>query len=178
MAALFVMVALPALGQDMFPLAKGITWVYSARVKWGSTGTAVGGVKTLRWTSTVADSYRDRGVEAALLHGGPWDLAWYAPNLRAKDYLVVRAADTYYLVQNDARATFSEIKAGKIGDLATRLADDIWFKVPMQISDDYCAPQQEGSAPFNCSKWSACLILNDAPKRIRMNCPAVWRNVS
>jgi hypothetical protein len=138
--------------QEPFPITKGTTWTYSARVKWAGTGTQVGGVRTLRWTSSVIDSYSSGEISAALLHGGPWDLAFYSPRTRPHDYAIVRIGNTYYLVKSDARLTFSEIKSGKVGDLAARLADDLWFRTPLEIGENYCAPEQEKTAPFYC--WS------------------------
>ena len=150
--AILALLSLPALSQDMFPMSKGTTWVYLARVKWGKQGTDVGGTTTLRWTMIVVDSVRKDEISAALLHGGPWDLAWYEPGVQPLDHLVVRMADTYYLLHDDVSSTFADIKAGKTANLNEQLADDIWFKVPLQISDNFCSPQNEDNAPFNC--WS------------------------
>ena len=152
--AMFVMSVLPGIAQDMpvIPMAKGTTWVYSARVKWGDEGTAVAGVKTLRWAVTIADSIQKADIAAVLLKGGPWDLAWYDPSVKPKEHLIVRMGTTYYLLHDEAAATFADIRAGKTSDLKDRLADDIWFQVPMEISDNYCAPEAEERAPMGC--WS------------------------
>ncbi len=151
---LFALLILPAAAQEppVFPMNKGASWVYSARVKWSKGGTDVGGTKTLRWTVTIADAVQKDDIAAALLKGGPWDLAWYDPNVKPQEHLVVRIGSTYYLLHDDAAATLADIKAGKTGDLKERLADDIWFQVPMEISDSYCSPEAEEQAPMGC--WS------------------------
>lgn len=156
--------ALPTIAQELLPMAKGTTWVYLARVKWTGQGTAGGGTRTLRWTSTVADLYKHDDVEAALLHGGPWDLAWYSPAVQPKDYLILRNADAYYFIQNDARATFDGLKSGAMTDLDTKFADDIWFRLPLQVADDFCAPDQEKTSPFNC--WSVQKITTTHSFRV------------
>jgi hypothetical protein len=153
LALIFVLLgSLPLLAQDILPMSKGTTWVYSARVKWSAQGKQPGGTKTLRWAATVADSYRKGHVEAALLHGGPWDLAWYSPTTTAKDSLVVRDGATYYLVRENARDAFDRLKELTSADIEKEFAGDIWFRVPLQVSDDFCAPDQEKTAPFYC--WS------------------------
>lgn len=138
--------------EPIFPMAKGTSWVYSARVKFGKAGTDIAGTKTLRWTVTVADTFQNDDIAAALLKGGPWDLAWYDPTVKPQEHLVVRLGSTYYLLHDDAASTLAAIKAGKSGDWKERLSDDIWFQVPMEISDHYCSPEAEDSAPMNC--WS------------------------
>jgi hypothetical protein len=137
---------------SIFPMAKGTSWVYSARVKFGKAGTDVAGTRTLRWTVTVIDTIEKDDIAAALLKGGPWDLAWYEPTVKPQEHLIVRMGTTYYLLHDDAAATLAEIKAGKTGDLKDRLADDIWFQLPMAIADNYCSPEAEERAPMNC--WS------------------------
>jgi hypothetical protein len=136
----------------IFPMAKGTSWVYSARVKFGKAGTEVAGIKTLRWIVTVMDTAQKDDISAALLKGGPWDLAWYEATVKPQEHLVVRMGTSYYLLHDDAAATLAAIKAGKTGDLKERLADDIWFQLPMEISDNYCSPEAEEGAPLNC--WS------------------------
>ena len=163
LATLFAFsVAAPA--QEPFPMAKGTRWTYSARVKWDKNGSQPAGVRTLTWTSTVVDSFHGGDVSAALLHGSPWDLAFYSPGKKQGDYLVVCKEGTYYLVQSDAQLTFDEIKAGKKADPGASLADDIWFQMPMDVTDTYCAPDQEESAPFNC--WSVEKITQTHSLRI------------
>ena len=158
-----LLVALPALSQDIIPMAKGTTWVYLARVKWAGQGSDVG-TKTLRWTATITDSFHNGDIEAALLHGGPWDLAWYSPEVKPKDYLIVRIADTYYAVMDDTRETLASLKSADASELQEKLANDIWFRVPMQISDDYCAHVQEKTAPFYC--WSVEKVTTTHSLRI------------
>lgn len=163
-AAIVLLEALSCFAQDVIPMAKGTTWSYSARVKWDAQGKQASGTKTLRWTSTVADSFKNGEVEAALLHGGPWDLAWYSPAAKPKDYLIVRSGDVYYLVQDDARTVFSDLKSGAITDPDTNFAGDIWFRLPLQVADDFCAPDQEKNAPFYC--WSVQKITTTHSLRI------------
>ena len=141
-----------AVAQDMLPMSKGATWIYSARVKWEKDGTEVAGAKTLRWTVTVADSIQKGDISAALLRGGPWDLAWYDPAVKPQEHLIVRMGNTYYLLHDEAAATFADVKAGKIADLKDRLADDVWFTTPMEIADTFCPPEAEERAPMGC--WS------------------------
>lgn len=136
----------------MFPMAKGTTWTYSARVKWAGSGKQPDGVRTLTWTSTIVDSFENGDVSAALLHGGPWDLAFYSPGTKPDDYLIVRAADSYFLVQDDVRAKFAELKTASAAGVTEQFADDLWFRTPLEINDNYCAPGQEKTAPMYC--WS------------------------
>ena len=136
----------------MFPMAKGTSWVYSARVKWGNSDRAAAGTKTLRWTVTAVDAVQNDDVAAVLLKGGPWDLAWYEPNVTPQEHLIVHMGSTYYLLHDEAAETLADIKAGKTNDLKDRLADDIWFQVPMEIADNYCPPEAEERAPMGC--WS------------------------
>jgi hypothetical protein len=149
---IIVLFAFPAMAQDIIPMAKGTTWVYSARVKWGREGTEIPGTKTLRWTVSIVDFVQKGDIAAALLKGGPWDLAWYEPAVKPQDHLIVRMGTTYYLLHDDVATTLADIKAGKTSDLKDRLADDIWFQVPMEISDHYCSPEAEERAPMGC--WS------------------------
>ncbi len=142
----------PVSAQEVFPFAKGTAWVYSARVKWDADDTRVAGTKTIRWTVTIADSIQKDNIAAVLLKGGPWDLAWYDPNVKPQEHLIVRLESTYYLLHDEAAETLADIKAGKTSDLKDRLADDIWFQVPMEIADNYCSPEAEERAPMGC--WS------------------------
>lgn len=152
--AVFALLVVSGSAQDMpvIPMAKGTVWIYSARVKWDADDTKVAGSKTIRWTVTVADSIQKDNVAAVLLKGGPWDLAWYDPNVKPREHLIVRLDSTYYLLHDEAAETLADIKAGKTNDLKDRLADDIWFQVPMEIADDYCPPEAEERAPMGC--WS------------------------
>ena len=166
--ALILAVATAASAQShspVFPITKGTTWTYSARVKWDRTGAQPAGVRTLTWTSAVVDSFENGDVSAALLHGGPWDLAWYYPQqTKPDDYLVIHAGDAYYLVQDDARANFARLKKATAADIAENYADDLWFRVPLQIGDNYCAPSQEQTAPFYC--WSVEKVTNTHSLRV------------
>ncbi len=152
--AVFGLLVLPGIAQEtpIFPMAKGTAWVYSARVKWDADDSRVAGAKTIRWTVTIADSFQKDNIAAVLLKGGPWDLAWYEPNVKPQEHLIVRLDSTYYLLHDEAAETLADIKAGKTSDLKDRLADDIWFQVPMEIADTYCSPEAEERAPMGC--WS------------------------
>src|SRR5690349_20201995 len=121
LAAIIVLFAASAIAQDIIPMAKGTTWVYSARVKWGRDGTEVPGTKTLRWTVSVGDFVQKGDIAVALLKGGPWDLAWYDPAVKPQEHLIVRMGATYYLLHDDVATTLADIKAGKTGDLKDRL---------------------------------------------------------
>jgi hypothetical protein len=156
----------PAVPQEqlVFPTAKGTSWVYSARVKWAGKGTDVAGTKTLRWTVAVADSVQKDDIAAVLLKGGPWDLAWYDPKVKPREHLIVRMNSTFYLLHDEVAETLADIKAGKISDLKDRLADDIWFQVPMEIADNYCPPEAEGRAPMGC--WSVEKITTTHSLRV------------
>lgn len=138
--------------KPVFPMTKGTAWVYSARVKWDRDETRVAGSKLIRWTVTVADSVQKDDIAAVLLKGGPWDLAWYEPDVKPEEHLIVRLGSTYYLLHDEVAETLADIKAGKTSDLKDRLADDIWFQLPMEIADTFCSPEQEESAPMYC--WS------------------------
>lgn len=149
----------------VFPMSKGTTWVYSARVRWDDGKTNGGAAKSLRWTSTVIDSYAKDDVAAALLHGGPWDLAWYAPqDTKPDDYLVIRAADAYFLVPDNAAARFAELKNETGAEVSKRFANDIWFRVPIKADDTYCAPGQESTAPMYC--WAVDEVTTTRSLRI------------
>ena len=148
----------------VIPMLKGTTWTYSARVKWAGTGKQPDGVRTLTWTSTIVDSFEHGDVSAALLHGGPWDLAFYSPGAKPDDYLIVRAADAYYLVQDDARAKFTDLKTATAADIAEQFAADLWFRTPLEINDTYCAPGQEKTSPFYC--WSVEKVTTTHSLRI------------
>jgi len=168
-AALLVLLAVYCAAQDkpsekVFPMSKGTTWVYSAHVKWGKPGTEATASKDLRWIVTVADAAQNGDIAAALLKGGPWDLAWYEPNVKPQEHLIVRIGATYYLLHDEAAATFADIKAGKTSDLTERLADDIWFQMPIEISDNFCAPEAEERAPMGC--WSVEKITTTHSLRV------------
>lgn len=151
---LLAIAACSASAQDnpVFPTAKGTLWVYSARVKWDKDAHNPAGSKTIRWTVTIADSVQKDDIAAVLLKGGPWDLAWYEPKVQPQEHLIVRLNSTYYLLHDEAAETLADIKAGKTSDLKDRLADDIWFQVPMEIADNFCPPEAEERAPMGC--WS------------------------
>lgn len=148
----------------VFPIVKGTTWTYSARVKWAATGKQPNGVRTLFWTSTIVDSLDHGDVSAALLHGGPWDLAFYSPGAKPDDYLIIRAADAYYLVQDEARTKFANLKTATATEIAEQFAADLWFRTPLDINDTYCAPEQEKTAPFYC--WSVEKVTTTHSLRI------------
>lgn len=145
-------------------MSEGTTWTYSARVKWDKSGNRSGGVRTLTWTSTIVDSFEHGDVSAALLHGGPWDLAFYSPGAKPDDYLIIRAADAYFLVQDDARAKFADLKTATSTEVAEQFANDLWFRTPLEINDNYCAPEQEKTAPFYC--WSVEKVTTTHSLRI------------
>ncbi len=171
-AAFFLVIGTVALTQTsaapepaIIPMAKGTAWVYSARVKWDADDTRVAGTKMIRWTVTIADSIQKDNIAAVLLKGGPWDLAWYDPNVKPQEHLIVRLESTYYLLHDEAAETLADIKAGKTSDLKDRLADDIWFQVPMEIADNYCPPEAEERAPMGC--WSVEKITTTHSLRIQ-----------
>jgi len=123
----------------MLPLQKGAHWVYEGTVKWTVAGSDQVNSRRLRWKMEVVDTATRGGYTLALIKGGPWDLAWYEPDVKPAEYLIVVRDRTTYLLKERARDLF--------GDVGTALderdlADNIWFRTPIQKADKYCAPDQ------------------------------------
>lgn len=134
----------------IFPMEKGTTWVYRAKVKTARAGNKGVDEKDLRWNTSVGEFVQTGQVSAALLKADWNDLASFDESAPPSEILVVRIGDAYYLVRTDAREIIALIKSGKTERLDDKLADDIWFRLPLKTGDTACSPDQEGTAPMYC----------------------------
>jgi len=120
-------------GEDgvVFPFVAGTTWTYAGTVKWTPPDHGRPRSGSVRWTSEVADAFDDGDVAGALLDGGVWDLAWSSPEVHAARYAVLRVRTRYYLIYDDARATFAAVKASGRKALPPNLEQEAWFDAPL-----------------------------------------------
>lgn len=147
-----------AAGSSLFPMTKGTTWTYQGHVKTENIDIH------MRWTVTVVDAVDTPEISAALLRGGPWDLAWYQPNVQPGTHVVARLGNTYYLLHDDGRDTFADIKAGSVRDLQDRLSDDVWFRVPLHQGDSSCPPGALSQSPMYC--WAVDSVAKSQDVKI------------
>ena len=123
-----------------FPLEKGTCWIYRGETKFlvskadATEEEKQKGVaneeksEVLTWKMEVVDTLERPHVFAALIKGGPWDLAWYKPGKARGDYLILRIGDLRYyqysgtkaqevwdkLRVSDARYVPSDIEEGEL----------------------------------------------------------------
>lgn len=93
---------------NYFPLDKGTYWIYRGETKFlvpkenATDEEKRKGVanekrsEVLTWKMEVVDTLGRPNLFAALIKGGPWDLAWYEPGKARGDYLILRVGDLRY----------------------------------------------------------------------------------
>jgi len=91
---------------EYFPLEKGTFWIYRGETKFlipgkdetgeEKAGTNVAKSEVLTWKMEVIDTLERPNVYAALIKGGPWDLAWYKPGKSRGDYVILRVGGFRY----------------------------------------------------------------------------------
>jgi len=80
-----------------FDFPKGATWTYAGLVKWDEKGKVQ--QKTLTWKMHIADKLaRADGIVGYVLKGNVHDLAFYAPNKKPGDYLLLAKANRVYQI--------------------------------------------------------------------------------
>ena len=125
---------------NYFPLEKGTYWIYRGETKFlvpkknATEDEKQKGVaneeksEVLTWKMEVVDTLERPNVFAALIKGGPWDLAWYEPGKARGDYLILRVGDLRFyqysgkqaqelwakLQQSDARFIPSDLEEGEL----------------------------------------------------------------
>lgn len=116
----------PATAQepDYFPLAKGNYWIYRGETKYllknPNTGQNEPKSEVLIWKMEVVDTAARELLFAALIKGGPEDLAWYQPGKERGDYVIIRVGTaTYYRFADKAALDAWE----KIKDKTQPLSD-------------------------------------------------------
>lgn len=93
---------------DTFPLEKGTYWIYRGTAEFlvpKKNPTAEEKQKgianqeshaELTWKMEVVDTLERPNLFAALIKGGPWDLAWYRPGKPRGDYVILRVGKLRY----------------------------------------------------------------------------------
>ncbi len=125
---------------NYFPLEKGNYWIYRGETKFlvpkknatkeekqkGAANEQRSEVIT--WKMEVVDTLERPHVFAALIKGGPWDLAWYKPGKPRGDYVILRVGEFLYyqyagenaqklwakLQESDPRFIPSDIEEGEL----------------------------------------------------------------
>jgi hypothetical protein len=121
----------PAGGDGVvFPFVTGTAWLSAGTVKWTDDRNMPRSAN-VRWNSAVADAFDDGDVAGALLDGGVWDLAWWSPDARVASYAVLRVRTRYYLISDDAKATFAAVKRSGRKALPSNLEQQRWFDAPL-----------------------------------------------
>lgn len=109
-------------GQDpesVFPLKKGTVWVYEGVVRGTVAGSKKKFEKKLTWQMEIVDIVERGSLVAAVVKGHPADLAWYDEETQPGDYLIVRDAGKFYLVEP---FRVQEVRR-RLGNPADRLDD-------------------------------------------------------
>lgn len=135
----------PAPTTAVFPLARGSYWVYEGDVTYNLTPNQVT-TATMRRRMQVEDVISGADFRAALIKGGPWDLALYANGKPAGDYLIVTISDaTYFAEGEQAREIFKTLHdMGLTHEVRDTLAENVWFRTPLHPNGIYCPPDQLG----------------------------------
>ena len=120
-----------------FPLEKGNYWVYRGEVKFlvpkneeekQNGGFSEPKNEVVTWKMEVIDTLeRNEDVFAALIKGGPWDLAWYQSGKERGDYMILRVGKyLYYLYSGEeALELWEKLQAsdsGRLPDLGNQEA--------------------------------------------------------
>ncbi len=154
-SSLIAISVLPADDDDYFPLAKGTTWTYSARIERPDTYSDRIDTHTITFTIQVIDELRAGTLHAARLRCSPYDPASDIDRTQPSDHIIIRTS------------------SGRYHYLTTR-ADHIWRTLcdtrgalPLDILTDantlFPAPLQPGDTWGDPSTGAIRTVQRDTP---------------
>lgn len=133
---------------EFFPMEKGTYWIYQGTVKWQEATSPATRKKNVVWKMEVVDSLHKGEISAALIKGHPADLAWYDPDKKPGDYLIVRNRDRFYFLR-DAAAVSAYHDLANAGRLPGE--QHIFFVLPLKPGKHFCDPgEQKNPNGFYC----------------------------
>ncbi|MBI4674705.1 MAG: hypothetical protein HY741_23925 [Chloroflexi bacterium] len=137
---------------NAYPLAKGVTWKYEAKVKYDANGKTL--EKTLPWTVTVKDVIERGSVRVYVMSGALGDLAFYSEGKKPGDYLLVEIApNRFYTARMDDLKKFQDpddILAGVVSD------ENVVLDLPLVTDKRFCAADY-----ITRSDGAYCWIVGD-----------------
>ena len=134
--------------KDFFPMEKGTYWIYQGTVKWQGGDDSNTKSKNVLVKMEVIDYFHKGEISAALIKGHPADLAWYDPQKKPGDYLIVRNGDRFYFLQ-DASALDGYHNLINSGEPPSE--QHLFFVLPLKHGGHFCAADQpESPHGFYC----------------------------
>jgi len=133
-----------------FNFLKGATWTYEGLVKWDDKGKPQ--QKTMTWKMQVTDKIeRADGIVGYVLKGNVHDLAFYAPDKKPGDYLLLAKANRVYQITLIDAKPIERVKS-KSDALADWLDDeDLVFDFPLAANKKFGAAKFVADASgMNC----------------------------
>ena len=129
--------------EPVFPIAPGAYWVYRGDVTFNLTPNQVT-TATISRRMQVTATAQGPNFRAAMIKGGPWDLAFYSPQKPPGDYLIMTTPEAAFFVEGpQAVEIFHEIQRhGLQHETRDKLAENIWFRLPLHANSVFCAPDQ------------------------------------
>ncbi|MEO6054122.1 MAG: hypothetical protein ABIP97_08935 [Chthoniobacterales bacterium] len=159
----FVFLALLSLRAEVpyFPLKKGSVWIYSANVEWVEGDSAKGPPpqikkKDITYKTEVVDTHEGGNVFAARFHGFVTDLAWYTPDKKPGDCLMIQVGTNHcHIIHQDVdkiwNALVSPNGSLRIEELS---GGNLLFEMPLTVGAHY------GDFP-NTTRGMYCWIVED-----------------
>jgi hypothetical protein len=116
-----------------FPLQKGMSWIYQGTAKWTRGGSGEIVESGMTWKMEIMEVIEREHVFAAVVKGGPWDLAWYEEGKEPGDHLIVRVGPgKFFLLEgDDAVKALGTLR--REGDLLGELVrqSDLFLDLPL-----------------------------------------------
>jgi hypothetical protein len=142
--ALFAAASLRAQqAEEVFPAQKGTYWLYRGEATW-ENGPGRQSTTKIEWKMEVLDSLDRPGFAAILLKGHPSDLAWYTPDTKPQESLLVQIGMRFYFTRGEGvRPLWQSLQQTEFVDRAKTLVDDadIWLSLPTKKGDKFCDPE-------------------------------------
>jgi len=79
-----------------FPLEQGAYWMYQGTVKWTEPNSSEIREAEITWIMEVMQVIQRDAITGYVLHGGPWDLAWYEEGKAPGDYGIIQIGERFY----------------------------------------------------------------------------------
>ena len=79
-----------------FPLKQGTYWIYQGTVKWTEPNSSETREAEITWRMEVMQVIQRDAITGYILHGGPWDLAWYEEGKAPDDYGIIQIGERFY----------------------------------------------------------------------------------
>lgn len=148
--------------EGFFPYVKGRYWLYDGTVEFVRDQQRVK-KKITGWRSEVRDTVETAEFKAALLKGGPEDLAWYEDGRKPGTSIVIltRDGEFHHLHGREGDAvSFELLKTTRKLPPAFKDGGDLLLKTTMKVDDRFGDPEQTKLGPRYC--WVVSNISTEA----------------